>query len=140
MLGTSGIDRSRGSSIPSGQLDRADDRDRGPLQCATSDPIARYRTLVVPLSMLRVQAVLLVCSSSRSTARRIQADTDRSSASAASRILARVSGGNLTGTSSDSLEARRRTGPRGVWLLGSAHKCITNEYGRRVSSPGALSS
>ena len=66
------------------------------------------------------QANLVSCSSSRSTARRIHDETERSSALAASRILASVWGGNLTGTSSESFGFRDRAGPCGVWLSGPA--------------------
>ncbi|MFT6765045.1 MAG: hypothetical protein ACJAXA_003726 [Candidatus Aldehydirespiratoraceae bacterium] len=60
------------------------------------------------------------CSSSWSTARRIHAETDRSSASAASRILARVSGGNLTGTNGTVALVDRMARPADdVWVVWS---------------------
>lgn len=59
-------------------------------------------------------------SSSASTARRIHADTDRSSAAALSRTASRVSTGNRTGTGSDIRSRRRTAGPCGTWLSGSA--------------------
>lgn len=50
--------------------------------------IAGYRTLVQTVDASGAQVVLVSCSRSRSIARRIHDETDRSSASAASRILA----------------------------------------------------
>ena len=58
--------------------------------------------------------------SSCSTARRIQLETDRSSAAARFRISLRSSSGNHTGTGSLSLALRRTGGPSGTWLSGSA--------------------
>lgn len=58
--------------------------------------------------------------SSCSTARRIHAETDRSSASARRLTSARSSGGNRTGMGAVRRLVRRRGPPCGSWLAGSA--------------------
>jgi len=55
-----------------------------------------------------------------STARRIQFETDRSSAAARSRTSASKVSGKRTGTGSLSLRRRRTEGPLGTWFAGSA--------------------
>lgn len=90
---------------------------------ASAPWVYRRRTRQVDVSFSPVSEALwrysACLSSSCSTARRIQLDTDLLSSSARRRTSSNVAGGNRTRRGSVILE-RRRGGPCGTWLSGRA--------------------